>query len=580
MANINLTINNQKVTVPSGTTVLDAARLSGITIPTLCYLKEVNAMGDCRICMVEVEGRKNLVASCMAPVEEGMVVHTNTPAVRKSRQLTLELLLSDHDKKCLSCFKSTSCELQLLSQEYNVDEDYFPARQNKVPIDMSSPYIVRDNNKCILCRRCVTACEEMQSIGAIGMVDRGHETHITCAFNYELGDSNCVGCGQCVVVCPVGALSERNHVDDAWDALNDPTKRVVVFTAPSIRAQLGEAFDYPLGTNVEGQMIAALRRLGFDEVFGMDVAADFTIVEEANELVERIQQGAEMPMFTSCCPGWVKFLEHNYPEMIPNLSTCKSPQQMFGALLKTYYCEKENIDPEDLVVVSIIPCTAKKFEVSRPEQLHSELQDVDIALTTRELAQMIKEMGLKFDKLQPEKPDNPFDVYSGAGSIFGASGGVLEAAIRTAGRMLSPDFDRTDIVEVRGTEGIKEAQYVIGDITIRVAAVSGLANARKIIEDVKSGRKQFDMIEIMACPGGCINGGGQVIPRDSVRNNYDVKALRAKALYDIDHHSLYRTSHSTPVVHAVYDEYLGKPGGEKAHELLHTSYVARARFGG
>lgn len=578
MNEINLKVNGIDVTVPRGSTVMTAAKQAGVEIPSLCYLREVSAIASCRICVVEIKGRRGLTASCVAPAEEGMEIVTNSKAVRDSRKMSLELLLSDHNKKCLSCVRSTNCELQELSREHGVDEAHFPAQEPKFEIDNSSAYVVRDNNKCILCRRCVAACSTMQAVDAIGAIDRGHDTHIGCAFERDLENSPCVGCGQCIVACPVGALSEKNNEKDVWNAISDPNKKVVMFTAPSVRAQIGEAFDMPIGTNGEGQMVAASRRLGFDEVFNMDVTADLTIVEEANELVDRVTNGGVLPMFTSCCPGWVKFAEHNYPEMLPNLSTCKSPQQMFGSVLKSYYCEKYDIKPEDLFVVSVIPCTAKKFEVSRPEEHWSDLQDVDVALTTRELAHMIKEAGIKFAELEAEHFDDPFECGSGAGTIFGASGGVMEAAIRTAGRLIDPTFDKIEIDEVRGTKGIKEATYKMGAAEVKVAVVSGLANARKLMKQIQNGEKEYHMIEVMACPGGCVNGGGQIIPRDSVRNNLDVKSLRASVLYKIDDGDKYRISHETPVMEKLYDAFLGKPGKGKAHELLHTSYVKREKL--
>ncbi|MBR1423725.1 MAG: [Ruminococcus sp.] len=574
---VNLKVNGIPVTVPAGSTILEAARAANVDIPTLCYLKEINCIGACRICVVEATGARGLVAACVYPVSEGMEVQTNTPKVRESRKTTIELLLSNHNKKCLSCVRSTNCELQQLARDYGADEDRFQAEEMDKPIDATSAYIVRDNNKCVNCMRCVAACKNMQSISVIGPIQRGFNTHIGCAFDAPLGESPCVGCGQCIVACPTGALQEKSSEDKVWDAIADPDKKVVFFTAPSVRATLGEEFGNPIGTNVQGKMVAAIKGLGDVECFNMDVTADLTIVEEANELIERIQNGGTMPMFTSCCPGWVKFCEHYYPDFVDHLSSCKSPQQMFGAVLKSYYCQKNNIDPKDLFVVSVIPCTAKKFEVTREEQRTQAFDDVDVALTTRELGRMIKRAGINFNALPDAEFDDPFETASGAGAIFGATGGVMEAALRTAAVTLDGECKALEFTEVRGTKGIKEADYTVGGVTVKVCVASGLANARKVVDSIISGEKKYDFVEVMACPGGCINGGGQPLQPSSVRNFVDLQGIRAKALYDLDTDLQLRRSHESPVMKMLYDEYFEKAGSHKAHELLHTTYVKRGK---
>ena len=577
MEMIHVKINGIPVEVPAGSTILEAAKAANVEIPTLCYLKDVNCIGACRVCVVEATGARGLVAACTHPCAEGMEVQTNTPKVRQSRKTTIELLLSNHNKKCLSCERAENCELQKLATAYGADEDRFQAEEMTHEIDDSSAYIVRDNNKCINCNRCVAACKNLQGISVIGSIKRGFNVHVGCAFDQKLVDAPCVGCGQCVVACPVGALTVKSNTKAVWDAIADPEKKVLFFTAPSVRATLGEAFGMPVGTNVEGKMVSAIRRLGADEVFNMDVTADLTIVEEANELIERIQGGKTLPMFTSCCPGWVKFCEHYYPDFLPHLSSCKSPQQMFGAVLKSYYAQKEGIDPKDLFVVSVIPCSAKKFEVTREEQFRDNMPDVDVALTTRELGRMIKEAGLVFTDLPDEKFDDPFEIASGAGTIFGATGGVMEAALRTAAVKLDGECKAIDFTEVRGTKGIKEATYTVGGVELKVAVASGLANARELVDAIISGEKDYHFVEIMACPGGCINGGGQPVVSDSLRNFTDLKADRAKALYDADANIDLRRSHESPVMDMLYKEYFEAPGSHKAHELLHTTYVARGK---
>ena len=576
---VNIKINNKPYTVPKGSTILEAARYAGIEIPTLCYLKDINQIGACRICMVEVKGARSLVASCVFPVNEGMEIFTNTEKVRHSRKMTLELILSNHDRKCLSCVRSGNCELQKLCKEFGVDiEDRFDGEMVRYNFDDSAAHMVRDNNKCILCRRCIAACDQ-QGISVIGANARGFDTHVSSAFDKDLADVSCISCGQCIVNCPTGAIVEKDDTDKVLAAINDPEKFVIVQTAPSIRATLGEAFGMHIGTNVEGKMVAALRRLGFDKVFDTDFAADLTIMEEANELIERVQNGGTLPMITSCSPGWIKYCEHYYPEQIPHLSSCKSPQQMFGAVMKTYYAEKMGIDPKNMVVVGIMPCTAKKFETKRDDQAASGYPDVDIALTTRELARMIESAGIFFKHLPDEEFDQPFGESTGASTIFGATGGVMEAALRTAVEKLTGEtLADVDFTAVRGMEGVKEAEYDVAGKKIKVAVASGTKNAKVLMDQIKNGTSEYLFIEIMGCPGGCINGGGQPIQHAVVRNFVDLKARRAEALYTADRNNAVRKSHENEAIKTLYTEFLGKPGSHKAHEILHTSYVARKKY--
>lgn len=578
---VNLKINNIDVSVPAGTTILQAAKSVNIDIPTLCYMKEINEIGACRICVVEVKGARSLVAACVYPVNEGMEVFTSTPRVLKARRMTLELLLSNHNRKCLSCVRSGSCELQALCNEYGVENDgKYDGAKTESEIDASAAHMCRDNSKCILCRRCVAVCEKNQAVSVIGANERGFATHIASPFEALLDETSCVSCGQCIVNCPTGALYEKDCTDKVWEALTDDSKHVIVQTAPAVRAAIAEEFGNPIGTDAEGKMVAALRRLGFDGVYDTDIAADLTIIEEANEFVERVQNGGKLPMITSCSPGWIKFCEYNFPDLLDNLSTCKSPQQMFGALAKTWYADKMGIDPKDIYVVSVMPCTAKKFEIGREDEDAAGVPDVDVVITTRELARMIKRAGINFNGLADEEFDLPLGSSTGAGVIFGATGGVMEAALRTAVETLTGEqLGNLEFTEVRGTAGIKEASYEVGGLTVKVAVASGLANAKELMKKVRSGEADYQFIEIMACPGGCVNGGGQPVVPASVRNFEDVRGKRAAVLYNIDKNMPLRKSHDNPVLKEAYAEYFGKPGSHKAHEAFHTTYVKRSRFG-
>lgn len=573
---VHLKINNIPVEVKEGSTILEAARAAGINIPTLCYLKDINEIGACRVCVVEVKGARSLVASCVYPVNEGMEVFTNTEKVRKSRKTTLELLLSDHKKECLSCVRSTNCELQKLSNEYGCDENRFKGERSSYEEDHSTSYLVRDNEKCILCRRCVAVCKKVQEVAVIAPARRGFNTHIACAFESDLAEAPCVACGQCVAVCPTGALREREEIDNVRAAINDPDKVVVVAAAPAVRAAIGEEFGYPIGTNTEGKMFTAMRMLGFDKVFDVNFGADLTIMEEANELLHRVKEGGTLPMFTSCSPGWIRFVEYYYPELIPNLSSCKSPMQMFGATVKTYWAQKENIDPKNIYVVGVMPCTAKKFERTREDENASGYPDIDAVLTTRELAKMIKNAGILYNELPDGTFDNPLGEFTGAGVIFGATGGVMEAALRTAAETLTgKPLDKVDFKEVRGIKGIKEASYDLNGVKVKVAVASGLTNAKELCEKIKKGECDYTFVEVMCCPGGCVNGGGQPIQDAYTRRQVDLRAKRAKALYDEDKKAVIRKSHENAAVQKLYADFFGEPGSHKAHEILHTSYVNR-----
>ena len=579
MSNVTLTIDNIKVSVPKGTTVLEAARQSHIHIPTLCFLKGLNEIGACRVCVVDAGGR-SLQPACVLEAADNMVIKTNTKEVRDARRVIVELILSNHDKKCLTCARSQSCELQKLALELGLSEDNeVEGLRNIYAVDDLSPAIVRDNNKCILCRRCVSACQNQQAVGVIGPVRRGFATAIESAWSKPLAATACISCGQCIAVCPVGALREKDETGLVWKLLGDPKKHVVVQAAPAVRAALGEEFGMPMGSNVTGKLAAALRRLGFARVFDTDFGADLTIMEESGELIDRIQNGGALPMITSCSPGWVTYCETFYPEFIPNLSSCKSPHEMTGALVKSYYAAQKGIKPRHIAVVSVMPCTAKKFEADREELQVNGLRDVDAVITTRELARMIKEAGIDFCSLPDENFDELMGESTGAATIFGASGGVMEAALRTACEALTgEELKALDFHAVRGIQGVKEASLEIGGLVLNVAVASGTANAKELLERVKAGEKAYHFIEVMGCPGGCVNGGGQPIVPAYRRMDVDIRVERAKALYDSDSSAPLRKSHQNPEVLKAYREYIGEQGGHKAHELLHTSYKAREKY--
>ena len=578
MNTVNLKINNIPVVAPEGTTILEAAHLVGIRIPTLCYLKEINAIGACRMCVVEQKGARSNPVACLQQVAEGMEVQTNTPALRASRKTTLELLLSNHRMDCLTCARNAHCELRELAAELGIDAVRYANDQLPPQIEDSAAHLIRDNSKCVLCRRCTAVCRKYQEVGVIGPNDRGFATHIGPSFDSPLSETACIHCGQCIIACPTGALYEKDNTGLVWNALGDPQKHVVVQTAPSVRAGLGEMFSLPIGTNVEGKLAAALRRLGFDGVFDTDFAADLTIIEEATELIGRIQKGGALPLITSCSPGWIKYCEHYFPDMTENLSTCKSPQQMFGAVVKTFFAEKMGWDPQDIFFVSAIPCTAKKFEVGRDDQsaAGNGIPDVDVAITTRELGRMIQKAGIDFRSLDDEHFDAPFAIGSGAGAIFGATGGVMEAALRYAAELiLGTRLESVDFPEVRGTEGIKLASYKLGDLTVNVGVASSTGKAKELLNRVKSGELDLQFIEIMGCPGGCVNGGGQPIQPAHVRATIDLRAVRAAVLYNDDRNDDLRKSQDNTAVKMLYDEFFGYPNSEKAHHILHTSYVKR-----
>lgn len=590
---VNITINGTPLQVAEGTTILNAAKMLNVHIPTLCHHDDLCVAGNCRICVVEVKGDKTLVASCATPVREKMEILTNTQQIRQARKHILELLLTEHNINCIKCSKSNSCELQTLALEYRTDEELFLSLRRESNPDMSSYAIQKDSSKCIRCTRCVRTCAEIQGVNALTMSYKGMHTIMTTFLDKPMSEVVCTNCGQCINRCPTGALIERNYIEEVWDAIYDPSKHVVVQTAPAVRVALGERFALRPGHRVTGKMVAALRSMGFDSILDTDWSADLTIMEEGTELLSRLKKAlvdgdasTALPMFTSCSPGWIKFIEHIYPDFLPNLSTCKSPQQMFGALAKTYYAEKKGIDPKDMVSVSIMPCTAKKYEANRPEMRDSGFQDVDYVLTTRELASMIQQTGVNVNTLKTENYDSIMGTSTGAAVIFGATGGVMEAAIRTAYEIVTGrevPFEKLNITPVRGFEGIKEAALrlekvkpewdFLEGVELKVAIAHGLANARNLVQAIKDKKVEYHFVEIMACPGGCLGGGGQPIP-----TNVEIRTARMEAIYKEDEKMPIRKSHENPEIKAIYEEFLEEPNSHKSHKLLHTYYTERNRY--
>lgn len=580
MANVNIKIDGKEYSVPAEYTVLQAAKEAGVRIPTLCYLKEINEIAACRMCLVEIKGARALQAACVYPVSEGIEVLTSSPSVREARKANLELILSNHDRNCLSCVRSKNCELQTLAEELNVQEIRFSGANSEHELDDLSPSIVRNNAKCIVCRRCVAVCHKVQTTGVIQAKNRGFNTTIGSVEDKSLNDVACIMCGQCITACPVGALTEKSHIERTWDALKDPDLHVVVQTAPAVRAALGEEFGLPIGSLVTGQMVTALGMLGFDKVFDTNTGADLTIMEEGTELLNRLKDNGTLPMMTSCSPGWIKFLEHYYPEFIDNLSSCKSPHMMVGALLKSYYAQQVGVDPKKMFVVSVMPCTAKKYEIQRPEMEVDGLRDVDAVLTTRELGRMIREAGIDFKNLSEGVFDNPLGPASGAATIFGATGGVMEAALRTVAEIVTgKPLESLDFEMTRGQDGVKEFTIDLPDVKLKGCVVSGTGNARKVLDKVKAGEADYHFIEVMGCPGGCVTGGGQPIVPSRIKEDVNVWELRAGALYTDDKNLPMRRSHENPYVKKIYEDFCTDgPNGHKAHELFHTHYTAREQY--